>query len=306
MNRRTASLLILCLGLASLVACTVFVIRDVSAYQQLVRNDFRASCRRRTITFETFAEQWIVHDQLDSLENATRFLVMGDGLYVDISVQGEQLLLERDEDRSIPEWPTDELAPGTMIVNDLEDGGVEVAVPIVRSGYPDHVYGLLRIGYSGHYAVALVRGRAWKTAGTGFGVWLAVIAAVILAAWIAGRLRREDQKNPSILRCGTLEIDVQACRTTLNGVVLDLTPKLYELLLLFVKTQGAILSDQDILDAVWPDSTYAASPDVKQHVYLLRQKLAVAHADPKSVIVNEKGFGYRLEPPTNESELSVD
>ncbi|MBU1050488.1 helix-turn-helix domain-containing protein, partial [Candidatus Bipolaricaulota bacterium] len=67
-----------------------------------------------------------------------------------------------------------------------------------------------------------------------------------------------------------------------------------------------ILSDQDILDAVWPDSTYAASPDVKQHVYLLRQKLAVAHADPKSVIVNEKGFGYRLEPPTNESELSVD
>ena len=82
----------------------------------------------------------------------------------------------------------------------------------------------------------------------------------------------------------------------MNGVVLDLTPKLYDLLVAFVRNSGSILSDGDILDIVWPDSTYAASPDVKQHIYLLRRKLEDAHPDPKCVIVNVKGFGYRLDP----------
>jgi len=127
----------------------------------------------------------------------------------------------------------------------------------------------------------------------------------VLAVWGVNRSRRQAPTDEAILRCGTLEIDTQACQVQLNGVVIDLTPKLYDLLLVFVRTPGSILSDDDLLEAVWPNSTYAASPDAKQHIYLLRQKLAAAHSDPKRVIVNVKGFGYRLDPPADEPELNI-
>ncbi|MCK5827699.1 response regulator transcription factor, partial [Candidatus Bipolaricaulota bacterium] len=276
--------------------------RDVTEFGRSVRDDFRASCRRRTITFEEFAEQWIVRDQLDSLGNAVKFLVMGDGLYVEVLVHGELLLSERDDGRRVPEQPGDELPPGTTMVDDLPDGGVEVRVPIVLTGYPNASFGLLRIGFSGSYAVAQVRGQALTSAGMGVGIWAAFMVATAIGL-ICSSLPA-NAVDATILRCGTLEIDAQACRATLNGLSLDLTPKLYDLLLLFVRNAGSILSDGDVLEAVWPDSTYAASADVKQHIYLLRQKLAVAHPDPKCVIVNVKGFGYRLDPPTNENDLS--
>lgn len=305
MNRRTLWFLILCFGMASLAVVTILVARDVTTYQRSVRNDFRASCRRRTITFEEFADQWIVRDQLDSLRNSIKFLLMGDGLYADVYVLGELLLSERDEGQRVPQPQADELTPGTTIVDDLPDGGVEVRTPIVLAGYPDDTFGLLRIGFSGSYAVSQVRGRALKSAGVGIGSWAAGMIILVLAGWGVNRSRRQAPTDEAILRCGTLEIDTQACQVQLNGVVLDLTPKLYDLLLVFVRMQGTILSDDDLLEAVWPNSTYAASPDVKQHIYLLRQKLAAAHSDPKRVIVNVKGFGYRLDPPADEPELNI-
>jgi len=298
--------LVLCLGLLLLAVGAVVVTREVTRHRTAIRNDFRASCRRRAVTLEGFAEQWIVRDQLDSLNNAVKFLVMGDGLYVDVFVQGERLLNERDEEQRVPEPPGDELPPGTTIVDDLPDGGVEVQTPIVLTGYPEDTFGLLRIGFSGSYANSLVREHALHTAGIGLGVWAAGMVAVMLAGWVVNRSRGQAPGDETILRGGTLEIDTQTCRVTLNGVAIDLTPKLYDLLLLFVRKPGLILSDGDLLEAIWPNSTYAASPDVKQHIYLLRQKLAAAHPDPKHIIVNVKGFGYRLDPPTNEADLSTD
>jgi len=226
-------------------------------------------------------------------------------LYADVYVQGELLLSERDEGQRVPQPQADELTPGTTIVDDLPDGGVEVGTPIVLAGYPDDTFGLLRIGFSGSYVVSQVRGRALKSAGIGIGFWAAGMLILVLAVWGVNRSRRQAPTDEAILRCGTLEIDTQACQVQLNGVVIDLTPKLYDLLLVFVRTPGSILSDDDLLEAVWPNSTYAASPDAKQHIYLLRQKLAAAHSDPKRVIVNVKGFGYRLDPPADEPELNI-
>lgn len=308
MNRRKIWVLVLCLGLLLLAVGAVVVIRSVTQFRSVERNAFRESCRRRVITFEEFAEHWIIRDQLDSLRASAKILLLGDGLYIDVVVQGESLLSDRDEGlRTLPRaLDSDDASLGRTIVDDLPGGDIEVRTPIILTGYPDSPFGVIRVGFSGEYANSQISRHALQTAGIGLGIWAAAMAAVALATWMANRLCRSDMKDASILRCGTLEIDTQTCQAQLNGAVLDLTPKLYDLLLLFVRNPGSILSDGDILDIVWPDSTYAASADVKQHIYLLRLKLEDAHPDPKCIIVNVKGFGYRLDPPTNEPGLKID
>ena len=299
-------MLFLCLGFLLLVVGAVMVPRDVTQFRSSVREALRTSCRRQVIAFEEFAEHWIIRDQLDSLRASAKILLLGDGLYIDVVVQGESLLSDRDEGVGpLPHVLDSDDATYRTFVDDLPGGDVEVRTPIILTGYPDSPFGVIRIGFSGDYANSKIRGYALQRAGIGLGVWVVVMAAVALAMWKANRSRKADAGDASILRCGTLDIDTQACRAQLNGVVLDLTPKLYDLLVLFVRNPGSILSDQDILGAVWPDSTYAASPDVKQHIYLLRRKLDDAHPHPKCVIVNVKGFGYRFDPPTNEDGLSA-
>jgi len=256
----------------------------------------------RAITFEGLAEHWIVRDELDSLEASAQLLLMGTGLYVDVVVQEQLLYSAQDEDLSGMLFRDDEDFDSTFMKTetvDLVHGAVEVRTPLILTGYPDSSIGLIRLGFSGDYSNSKVRGYALLRAGIGFGAWLVVMLAAVGIRW------RWRSRPDSVLNCGTLRIDTRCCQVWLNGVLIELPPKLYELLLLFARTTPEILSDQDILDAVWADSTYAASSDVKQHIYLLRQKLGTACADPKRIIVNVKGFGYRLDAPTNESRLSV-
>lgn len=279
-----------------------FVSLDTLRYQRQLRDDFHQSCMNRAIAFEELAETWIVRDQLSSLEASAKLLLMGTGLYVDVFVQNQLLFGEQDED-----LPAD-LVRDTihldssfmrMTISDLAHGAVEVRVPLILTGYPDQSIGVIRLGFSGDYVKSKVRGYALLRAGIGFGAWLTLMLALIgIRWWLRSR-------PDHILNCGTLRIDTRCCEVELNGITLVLRPKLYELLLLFVRTAPELLSDQDILDALWADSTYAASPDVKQHIYLLRQQLGIACVDPKQLIVNVKGFGYRLDVPTSESRLSV-
>jgi len=89
-----------------------------------------------------------------------------------------------------------------------------------------------------------------------------------------------------------LQIDTLLCEVRLNDQAIELTPKLYDLLLLFDRNPGVILTDEDILGAIWPESTYAASPDVKQCVYMLRRKLRAAHPDPKRIIFRGQSLSF--------------
>ena len=78
---------------------------------------------------------------------------------------------------------------------------------------------------------------------------------------------------------------------------MGLTLKQFELLLLLAEIPGRVLSDGDILAGVWPESPYADSRDVKQCIYTLRRRLERVLERPSDVVVNVKGYGYKLVPP---------
>ena len=304
MNRRKMWVLILVLGLLFLAVGAVVVIRDVTRYRSSAREALRTSCLRQVIVFEEFAERWIIRDQLDSLTASAKLLLMGSGLYVDVMVQGTILYSDHDEGLAMEMLPSS-IEPDALIAKaesrDLPFGAIEVTVPIVLTGYPDSSIGVIRMAFSGNHTNSEVRGHALRIAGIGVAAWLGMTVGLVIVGWRARR--RIHSIDSSILQSGTLRIELNACEVHLEGQAIDLTPKLYDLLLLFARQPGVLLTDHDILTEIWSDSAYAASADVKQCIYMLRRKLLEAHPDPKQIIVTLKGFGYRFDPPANEDRL---
>lgn len=101
---------------------------------------------------------------------------------------------------------------------------------------------------------------------------------------------RRYNKTAAELRVGGLVIDTQAMLVTKEGENISLTPKEYELLLLFARNPGIALYRETIYERVWKEDFPYGSKTVDLHVQRLRKKLGwedILHAVPK--------VGYRLE-----------
>jgi len=292
------------LGVVLLALVCFFAIRDVSRYGASVWQTLRTSCLRRAAAFEASAEEWIVRDDLHSIDAAARLLLMGSGLYVDVVVRGETIASGVDEGIAVEAIDAAAEPPSSTTVH-KRGSAIEILAPIALAGYPETAIGLLRMGFSDDYAAGRVRHRALIVGAIAGGCCLVCLGVL---AFIVRRTRKADLavgREESLVCCGPIEIDRRRCAVRFDGQPLDLTPKLFELLSVFVQSPGTVFSDDELLRAIWSDSPYAASSDVKQHIYLLRRKFTDIHPCPKALIENVKGFGYRLVPTANERKLSA-
>ncbi len=101
---------------------------------------------------------------------------------------------------------------------------------------------------------------------------------------------RRYNKTAAELCVGGLVIDTQAMLVTKDDETISLTPKEYELLLLFARNPGIALYRETIYERVWKEDFPYGSKTVDLHVQRLRKKLGwedILHAVPK--------VGYRLE-----------
>ncbi|MVX66041.1 response regulator [Clostridium chromiireducens] len=88
-----------------------------------------------------------------------------------------------------------------------------------------------------------------------------------------------------------LKIDKNAHQVTIDGNIVDLSPKEYELLTYLSENYGKALSREQILDKVWGYDYYGDLRTVDTHINRLRIKL-----DTKSDYVHTvRGYGYRFE-----------
>ncbi|MFS8543691.1 MAG: response regulator transcription factor [Limnochordales bacterium] len=106
--------------------------------------------------------------------------------------------------------------------------------------------------------------------------------------------RARVREDGPVLTAGPLVVDDEAKEVRLNGRVLSLSPKEYELLRLLASKPGRVFSTQEILQAVWPERALEGSAeDVKKYIYFLRNKLEAEGEDP-GLIQTVRGFGYKL------------
>jgi DNA-binding response OmpR family regulator len=104
----------------------------------------------------------------------------------------------------------------------------------------------------------------------------------------------EAALNNMILKFGALEIDLNRREVRLEGKVLNLKPKEYELLVFLAKHKGQVLSRELVLERVWGWDFSGGSRTVDVHVRWLREKIEADPANPTHIITL-RGSGYRFD-----------
>jgi two-component system, OmpR family, response regulator len=113
-----------------------------------------------------------------------------------------------------------------------------------------------------------------------------------LAARLRALARRDDRARPAVLTIGDLTLDPATKQAWRGQAELQLSPKEFALLELFLRHPGTVLTRSQIIEAVWDFAYDASSNVVDQYVAYLRRKVDVPFG--RHDIETVRGMGYRL------------
>lgn len=115
--------------------------------------------------------------------------------------------------------------------------------------------------------------------------------AELLARLTVIQRRRFTRQSPE-LTAGPLVLDLLHHEASLQGEPVKLTPTEFALLKILTEHAGRIVTQGQIIRAVWPAQVSDPGEGLRVHISHLRRKLG--NGPPH--IVNEPGIGYRLVP----------
>jgi two-component system phosphate regulon response regulator PhoB len=106
--------------------------------------------------------------------------------------------------------------------------------------------------------------------------------------------RSYTQATPApVLTQGNLRLYPEECRVTRDGQEVNLSPKEYRLLELFMQHPRRVWSRDKLLEQIWGHDYFGDSKTVDVHIRWLREKLEENPSDP-AYLQTVRGFGYRF------------
>lgn len=115
-----------------------------------------------------------------------------------------------------------------------------------------------------------------------------------LLARIRSAIRRNLTGNTNNrLICGDLEIEIAARVVKKDNEILKLTATEFNLLVLFAKNEGRVLTHQYILKEIWGVGSQTETQYLRVFVGTLRKKIETNHNKPQHIFT-ESGVGYRF------------
>lgn len=117
-----------------------------------------------------------------------------------------------------------------------------------------------------------------------------------LMARVNSAIRRAQQPNashPKRIRFGKLILDTKTHRAWNEDKELNLSPREYSMLEIFMQNPKRIYSRDELIEKVWGLDFDGDSKTVDVHICWLRQKIEEDPNKPK-IIQTVRGFGYRL------------
>ncbi len=118
-----------------------------------------------------------------------------------------------------------------------------------------------------------------------------------LVARIRAVLRRgldAEDDGAVALQSGPVRMDVERHVVTMNGVEQRLPLKEFELLEMFLRNPGRVLTRGQLIDRVWGADYVGDTKTLDVHVKRLRAKLETDPSDPQ-IFVTVRGLGYKLD-----------
>ena len=104
----------------------------------------------------------------------------------------------------------------------------------------------------------------------------------------------ESEENAESITAGDIVIDQSRHEMTVQGTIIDLTYKEYELLSFLAKHRGRVYSRDELLDKVWGIDYVGETRTVDVHIRHLRQKLG-ENQNGDDYIETIRGRGYKLK-----------
>ncbi len=103
---------------------------------------------------------------------------------------------------------------------------------------------------------------------------------------------RRYHKADDIIKIAGLMIDTKSRKVTRGGSEIALTPKEYELLLLFAQNPNTALYRETIYERIWEKEFVYGSKAVDLHIQRLRRK---AHLEKELQAVNKVGYRFEVD-----------
>jgi len=105
---------------------------------------------------------------------------------------------------------------------------------------------------------------------------------------LGGNLQTES------LSIGGIELDDAAKEVRVDGDLIALTPKEFEILRFLMKNAGTVYSPKEIYASIWQEQPYGSENTVAVHIRHLREKIEIDPAQPRYIKVIF-GQGYKFE-----------
>ena len=104
----------------------------------------------------------------------------------------------------------------------------------------------------------------------------------------------EQSSQTPVQKYRDISLFSQECRVVVRGKEVNLSPKEFRLLELFMSYPRRVYSREQLIDQVWGADFLGDSKTVDVHIRWLREKLELDPSNPE-YIITVRGFGYRFE-----------
>jgi len=121
------------------------------------------------------------------------------------------------------------------------------------------------------------------------------LSARLTAVLRRARGRAAEPADATVIQVGGLQIDVRRRQAVLDGTLLDLTRREFDLLTFLASRPGVVVGRRELLAEVWQQS-YGDDQTIDVHLSWLRRKLGETAARPR-YLHTLRGVGVKLEPP---------
>ena len=96
------------------------------------------------------------------------------------------------------------------------------------------------------------------------------------------------------LTAADLNLDLRARQVRVDGELVELRPKEFDLLARLASEAGQVVRREDIMADVWDENWWGSTKTLDVHLNAIRRKLGEQAGSP-SRITAIRGIGYRLE-----------
>ncbi len=102
----------------------------------------------------------------------------------------------------------------------------------------------------------------------------------------------QDPKTNELYEFGPFRVDPEKETVVRAGELVSITPKTFQILLVLIRRNKEIVTKDDLMKMVWPD-TFVEEANLSRNIFMLRRALGETAQDHR-YIVTVPGQGYRL------------